>query len=83
MSSASPNGLFEAARSTAAGQVAYLEAIHDQLGSRLAFWVNLLFNDFTVQTANDAGMTAFAHIGLRESDGSAKPALEVWDSFRA
>jgi hypothetical protein len=25
---------------------------------------------------------AFAYIGLRNSDGSSKPALEVWDEFR-
>jgi hypothetical protein len=25
---------------------------------------------------------AFAYIGLQNSDGSPKPALEVWDGFR-
>jgi hypothetical protein len=77
--SSQPVGL---GHSTAAGQVAYLNTIHTQLGSRLAFWVNTLLNDFTVPTDN-AALSVFAHTGLRDFDGSAKPALELWDSFRA
>ncbi|MCE9622327.1 MAG: hypothetical protein K8R99_08290 [Actinomycetia bacterium] len=67
--------------STAAGQAAYLETVHAQLGSRLAFWTNTLLNDFAV-TTDDPGLGVFAHSGLRESDGSAKPALAIWDAFR-
>ncbi len=75
-------------------QVAYLNAIHMQLGPRLAFWVNTLFNDLDIdsyaKTMKQQGrdpqealsLGAFAYIGLRASDGSPKPALEVWDSFR-
>jgi hypothetical protein len=75
-------------------QVAYLNAVHDQLGPRLAFWVNTLLNDFnldsyaaemekTGRNPNDARMLGnFAYIGLREFDGTPKPALEVWNSFR-
>ena len=75
-------------------QVAYLNAIHDQLGSRLAFWVYLVLNDFDMESyANfDANqnvsetdmntLSMFASLGLREMDGTPKPALEVWMGFR-
>jgi hypothetical protein len=77
------------------GQVAYLNAIHDQLRPRLVFWVNTLLDDFNLESyaeqmkrdgrdLQDAiSLGAFAHIGLRNSDGSPKPALEVWDAMRS
>jgi hypothetical protein len=73
----------------------YLNAIHEQIGGeRLAFWVYLLLNDFNLdsysemmrqeglsdQNVETLGM--FASVGLREFDGTPKPALELWDSFR-
>lgn len=76
-------------------QVAYLNAIHDQLGERLAFWVYLILNDidmasysgnFSQQGVNDTDintLSMFQTIGLREVDGTPKPALEVWMSFRS
>jgi len=81
-------------RGTPEDQVAYLNAIHAQLGSRLVFWVNTLLNDFNLDSyaeqmkkegrdPQDAlSLGAFAYIGLRNSDGFPKPALEVWDGFR-
>lgn len=75
-------------------QVAYLNAIHNQLGPQLVFWVNTLLGDIDIdayaeqmkrdgRNPQDAlTLGAFAHIGLQNSDGSPKPALEVWDSFR-
>lgn len=75
-------------------QVDYLNAIHTQLGERLAFWVYLLLDDFNPdsyaqamsQQGQDAGdietLGFFASVGLRESDGTPKPALETWDSYR-
>jgi hypothetical protein len=63
-------------------------------GPRLAFWVNTLLNDFNLDSyaeqmkkdgrdrQNALYLGTFAYIGLRNSDGSTKPALEVWDSFR-
>ena len=75
-------------------QVAYLNALHDQLGPRLVFWVNTLLDDFNLESyaeqmkkdgrdPQDAiSLGAFAYIGLRNSDGSPKPALEVWDELR-
>lgn len=75
-------------------QVAYLNAIHDQLGPQLVFWVNTLLNDFNLDSyakemekqgrnPNDAMMLGnFAFIGLRNFDGSPKPALEIWNNFR-
>jgi hypothetical protein len=75
-------------------QVAYLNAIHDQIGSRLTFWVYLLLNDFNLdsyaramqangQNPQDVlSLGMFASVGLRNFDGTPKPALEVWDRFR-
>jgi len=75
-------------------QVAYLNAIHDQLGSRLVFWVNLLLTDCNLdsysnymlshgQSADDVSTLGyFAHTGLLNFDRTPKPALEVWDGFR-
>ncbi len=80
--------------STPEDQVAYLNALHDQLGPRLAFWVNTLLNDFNIDSyaeymqkngrdPQDAlTLGNFAYIGLRNFDGTPKPALELWDSFR-
>ena len=76
------------------GQVAYLNAIHSQLGPRLAFWVNTLLSDFNIDSyakmmkkqgrdPQDAqALGAFGYIGLQNADGSPKSALEVWDGFR-
>ena len=75
-------------------QVAYLNAIDGQIGERLAFWVYLILTDLNMDSIEDAmrsnGMSEqdidtlsmFATIGLRESDGSPKPALELWDRLR-
>jgi hypothetical protein len=75
-------------------QVDYLNAIHGQIGSRLHFWVYLLLTDFNTESYADVmrknGVRAqdlttlgcFAFVGLQTVDGSAKPALEVWDAFR-
>lgn len=60
----------------------------------LAFWVNILLNDFNIDSyarqmkkdgrnPQDAlSLSAFAYIGLRNADGTPKPALEVWDEMR-
>ncbi|MEW6030061.1 MAG: hypothetical protein AB1554_11360 [Chloroflexota bacterium] len=76
-------------------QVAYLNAIHDQLGPRLVFWVNLLLTDFNLQSYAEylpskgqserdlETLGYFAYTGLRQFDGTPKPALEIWDSYRS
>lgn len=75
-------------------QVDYLEAIHNQIGGRLTFWVYIILNDLNMDSI--AGMmqeqgrpesdvntlSMFACVGLREADGTPKPALEVWDGYR-
>ena len=85
---------FNTVQGSPEGQVAYLDAIHTQLGPRLVFWVNTLLSDFNLDSY--AGMMkkqgrdpqdaqtlgAFAYIGFQNADGSPKPALEVWDGFR-
>lgn len=75
-------------------QVAYLNAIHRQIGSRLAFWVYLLLDDFNPdsyskalrangQSSNDINtLGMFASVGLCSLDGTPKPAMDLWDSFR-
>jgi hypothetical protein len=75
-------------------QVIYLNAVHDQLGSRLVFWVNLLLTDFNLDSYSEYmlanGQSAdnvstlgnFAFTGLLNFDRSPKPALEVWDWMR-
>jgi hypothetical protein len=75
-------------------QVDYLNAIHSQIGGkRLAFWVYLLLSDFNLESyanimnqqghgGDVATLGMFASVGLRKSDGTPKPALDVWDSFR-
>jgi len=64
------------------------------LGSRLAFWVYLLLNDFDMESyakaLKDQGvsetdlntLSMFQSLGLREADGTPKPALEVWIEYR-
>jgi len=75
-------------------QVAYLNTVHNQLGSRLVFWVNLLLTDFNLdsyseymlkngQSTDDvSSLGNFAHVGLLNFDRSPKPALEAWDEMR-
>ncbi|MBV6451721.1 MAG: hypothetical protein MHPDNHAH_02468 [Anaerolineales bacterium] len=77
------------------GQVTYLNAIHDQLGSRLLFWVNLALTDFNMdsytefaqskgQSADDIALLEnFSYLGFLNPDRSPKPALEVWNGFLA
>lgn len=81
-------------RSTPEDQAIYLNTVHEQLGSRLVFWVNLLLTDFNLdsyseymlkngQDAEDiSSLGYFGHTGLLNFDRSPKPALEVWEGFR-
>jgi hypothetical protein len=75
-------------------QVIYLNAVHEQLGSRLAFWVNTILTDFNIDSyaaemakqgrdPKDAeALSNFAFIGFLNPNRSPKPAMEVWDGFR-
>jgi hypothetical protein len=75
-------------------QVDYLNAVHDQLGPRLDFWIYLLLNDMNQASWNkhmrqeglsDTDVNTLGHfvsVGLCEQGGQPKPALAVWDSFR-
>jgi hypothetical protein len=77
-----------------AGQVAYLETIHEQLGERLSFWVYLILRDLNMESIR-AGMeelgrppedvetlSLFASLGLIDEEGTPKDALLVWDQYR-
>jgi hypothetical protein len=74
-------------------QVDYLKAIHDQIGSRLDFWIYLILNDFNMDAyekemrksghSNDAEtLSWFSKVGLMEMDGTPKQGLAVWDDYR-
>jgi hypothetical protein len=79
---------------TPGDQVDYLQAIHNQISPRLDFWIYLLLSDFNQETyaarmradgASEADietLSFFASVGLREFDGTPKPAMGVWDGFR-
>ncbi|MBK9008180.1 MAG: hypothetical protein IPM31_14450 [Anaerolineae bacterium] len=72
----------------------FLNAVHDQLGPRLAFWVNTILTDFNMDSyaaemakqgrdpKDTEGLSNFAFIGFLNPDRSLKPAMEVWDGFR-
>ncbi|HET7009658.1 MAG TPA: hypothetical protein VFI11_02685 [Anaerolineales bacterium] len=86
-----PVGPFHGA---AEDQVGYLEALHGQIGERLAFWIYLLLSDFdpdeyaammrgdgrSESDIDTLGM--FVSVGLRQANGTPKPALSVWDDYR-
>lgn len=78
---------------TPADQTAYLNAIHDQIGGRLAFWIYLILDDLNMDSygayfrnqgmADEADtLRFFSVVGLRERDGTPKPALAIWDGYR-
>ncbi|MBN2086359.1 MAG: hypothetical protein JW748_14160 [Anaerolineales bacterium] len=78
---------------TPGDQVLYLNAVHDQLGGRLAFWIYLILDDFNMESyqafleAHGMGkdvetLRLFSTLGLRQRDGTPKPALAVWDGYR-
>lgn len=77
------------------GQVDYLKAIDDQIGSRLSFWIYLLLSDLD-PTSWNPGMAQngtsqedintlgwFVSVGLTGADGAAKSGMTVWDTIRA
>ncbi len=74
-------------------QIDHLNAVDAQLGERLEFWIQLVLFDINTEFYRDFlaenGMETtadtilwFGAIGLLESDGTPKPALETWDSIR-
>ncbi|MCH8342080.1 MAG: hypothetical protein IIA51_11070 [Chloroflexi bacterium] len=77
-----------------AGQTAYLQALHDQLGDRLDFWVYLVLSDFNMDSfarimraegraeSDIEGLGTFASVGLTRFDGTPKPALALWNAYR-
>jgi hypothetical protein len=78
-----------------ADQVGYLQAIEQQIGGRLSFWVYLLLTDLNLDSYAEAlkagglgrqdleTLSLFASVGLQNLDGTPKPALAVWDDLRA
>ncbi len=83
-----------ALRGTPQDQAGFLRAVHDQLGGRLRLWIYTLLSDFNPESyaplMKQQGLGGelsilgmFAHLGLRESSGTPRPGLAVWDAFRA
>jgi hypothetical protein len=81
-------------KGTPQDQVDYLNAINDQIGDRLAFWIYLILDDFNMdsygrmlakQGLGDSVETLrlFSALGLRTLDGTPKPGLATWDAIRA
>jgi hypothetical protein len=76
-------------------QVDHLVAVHDQIGTGLEFWINLILDDFDPVAIADPmreqgrsesdieGLGIFSSIGLREFDGTPKLALATWERFRS
>lgn len=73
-------------------QVGYLTAINEQIGDELVFWIYLILDDvngeaYRQHLSQEIGDSAdailwFEAVGLRQSDGTPKPALETWDNIR-
>ena len=76
------------------GQVDYLQALHDQLGDRMRFWVYLILSDFNMDSFGEImraegraesdieGLGTFSAVGLTHFDGTPKPALALWNAYR-
>jgi hypothetical protein len=77
------------------GQVDYLQALHDQLGDRMSFWVYLILSDFNMDSfaeimraeghaeSDIEGLSMFSAVGLIHFDGTPKPALALWNAYRS
>jgi hypothetical protein len=75
-------------------QAAYMKAVQEQLGDDLLFWVNLFLDDldmdFYAELFEEQGrpteevgtLSMFSFVGLRDRNGSPKPALALWDQYR-
>ncbi len=76
------------------GQVDYLQALHDQIGDRMSFWVYLILSDFNMDSfaeimraegraeSDIEGLGTFSAVGLTHFDGTPKPALALWNAYR-
>lgn len=71
-----------------ADQIAYITKIHEQIGPRLAFWIYLIINDLDMDSyvpnmkKDQDTLAWFARMGLFDTNGNPKPALEAWDSVQ-
>ncbi len=69
-------------------QAAYLTKIHEQLGSRLAFWIYIIINDLDMDSyvpsmkKDQDTLAWFTRMGFFDIEGNPKPTLEIWDGFQ-
>jgi len=70
-------------------QEGYLNAIHRQIGNRMAFWIYLLIQDISTESYSQYikgkdldTLGYFTTVGLISPDGTPKAALSLWDRFR-
>ena len=74
-------------------QIDFLQAIDDQIGERLDFWIYLIIDDVNIEAYADfltehgspaevETLALFGSLGLRTKEGEPKPALEIWDGIR-
>lgn len=87
-----PTGPFPGDPVSQADQIA---AVHDQIGDRLDFWIHLVLDDFDPDAIGEPmreqghsqddviSLGIFSSIGLRGLDSNPRPALELWDGYRA
>ena len=81
-------------KSSPKDQAAFLKAVQEQLGEDLVFWVNLLLDDIDMDVYSPLlrehgrpekemeTLSWFSFVGLRDSAGTPKPALRLWDKYR-
>ena len=81
---------FKHLTATVKDQEGYLNAIHRQIGERMAFWIYLLIQDINIESyskyiegADLETLGFFTTVGLISKGGTPKPALSLWDQFRA
>ncbi|RKX90283.1 MAG: hypothetical protein DRZ90_16460, partial [Spirochaetes bacterium] len=80
---------FKHLTATVEDQEGYLNAIHQQIGDRMAFWIYLLIQDINIESyskyikgADLETLGFFTTVGLISENGTPKPALSLWDRFR-
>ncbi|MCK5736957.1 MAG: hypothetical protein KAH21_10785 [Spirochaetaceae bacterium] len=80
---------FEHLTATDDDQIGYINAINQQIGNRMAFWIYLLAQDINIESYSPyingkdlETLGFFKTVGLISRDGIPKPALSFWDQIQ-